>query len=212
MDTIVDKREELIKNLMNIGELIVVPNIFLFVLLFSVTIFTNFNNPDGMVATLVSISFPFCIGYILYPWVRFIKNREDLNKYGLVYRKNWIEGGIIFVSLAILVYCLIILYNRGEVLEYLPLGVNFIFIAIGEEILTRGILIDKLKKIMKLDYAIWVGALIFSFIFHNNGGFMINLLIRFPLGLVLGYMYKYSKSLYGSIFFHLAYNVMVSSI
>lgn len=56
-----------------------------------------------------------------------------------------------------------------------------------------------------------ISSIIFSFIFHLNDSFVGNLVIRFPLGIILGVI-RLKFGLNKSIFVHWIYDVVVSVI
>lgn len=75
--------------------------------------------------------------------------------------------------------------------------------AIGEELLFRGILQTNLEKGLKNPHvAIWLTALIFSFIHFQFQGFIPRVL----LGGLLGYLFVWNRNLWIPIIAHLIYN------
>jgi len=75
--------------------------------------------------------------------------------------------------------------------------------AIGEELLFRGIIQTNLEKGFKKPHlAIWLTALIFSFIHFQFQGFIPRVL----LGALLGYLFLWSRNLWVPIIAHLIYN------
>ena len=75
--------------------------------------------------------------------------------------------------------------------------------AVGEELTFRGVLQQALHRGCKnMHLAVWLSAFIFSFIHFQFYGF----LPRMFLGLILGYMFYYSGSLWTSILMHFVNN------
>ena len=74
--------------------------------------------------------------------------------------------------------------------------------AIGEELTFRGVLQQALTRRCNAHVAIWLSAFIFSFIHFQFYGF----LPRMFLGLILGYMFYYSGSIWTSILMHFINN------
>ena len=70
--------------------------------------------------------------------------------------------------------------------------------AIGEELTFRGVLQQALARRCNAHVAVWLSAFIFSFIHFQFYGF----LPRMFLGLLLGYLFYYSGSLWTSILMH----------
>jgi membrane protease YdiL (CAAX protease family) len=91
--------------------------------------------------------------------------------------------------------------------SYTGLAVNIIIVAllpaIGEEILFRGILIKLLDQMMKnIHLAVILSSIIFSAIHLQFYGF----LPRLMLGLLLGYMFVFTRNLWVPIFVHFVNN------
>lgn len=84
-----------------------------------------------------------------------------------------------------------------------------IFLVVGgvaEEIYFRRIIAQKIFNSKGISKAIWISALVFSIAhWFGNAG----LLYIFIGGLVLGYIYFKTKSLWMSIFAHLSYNLLI---
>lgn len=74
--------------------------------------------------------------------------------------------------------------------------------AIGEELTFRGVLQQALTRRMNVHVAVFLSAFIFSFIHFQFYGF----LPRMFLGLLLGYLFYYSGSLWTSILMHFVNN------
>lgn len=87
------------------------------------------------------------------------------------------------------------------------IAVNIVMIvllpAIGEELLFRGVLIPSFDKIFRnVHLAVWVGAILFSALHMQFYGF----LPRFVLGLLFGYLFIYSRSIWVPVFAHFLNN------
>ena len=78
--------------------------------------------------------------------------------------------------------------------------------AIGEELTFRGVIQQSLAKYLKNEHvAVWLAATIFSAIHLQFFGFFPRLL----LGVLLGYIFLYGKSLIASIFCHFMNNAII---
>jgi uncharacterized protein len=96
---------------------------------------------------------------------------------------------------------LVVMQSLDELL--LNLVVIALIPAIGEELIFRGILQRKLGYIIKnYHVVIWIGAIIFSAIHMQFGGF----LPRMVLGLILGYLFYFSGNLWVPILAHIFNN------
>ena len=83
-----------------------------------------------------------------------------------------------------------------------------ILIPICEEIIFRGVIFGYLKKRYNLVVSLIIQALAFAFI-HGN---IVQGIYTFILGLVLGIIYIYTNSLYGSMLMHIIYNLLGSVV
>lgn len=90
---------------------------------------------------------------------------------------------------------------------------QFFAVAISEEIMLRGVLMDELGKLVSSQRLCCViNAAIFAFIYHSSEPILPNLLIRFPLGLALCYSRVKSGEIYSPIMLHWAYNMFISTL
>ncbi len=95
------------------------------------------------------------------------------------------------------------LLQMDNVLDLLmALLVAAVAAALGEELLLRGIVQGQLFKNLSPHLAIWLAALLFSLMHLELAG----LLPRWLLGVVLGYTYYWSKSLWVPILLHFIFN------
>lgn len=75
--------------------------------------------------------------------------------------------------------------------------------AIGEELLFRAVLIPSFERIFRNAHlAVWIGAILFSAMHMQFYGF----LPRFVLGLLFGYLFIYSRSVWVPVFAHFLNN------
>ncbi len=79
-------------------------------------------------------------------------------------------------------------------------------IAISEEYLFRHVFINEDKGSLILI----MSALAFAFIAHNNELFLVNLCLRFPIGLMLGFIYQKKQDYNSCVLLHFAYNFSFS--
>lgn len=84
---------------------------------------------------------------------------------------------------------------------------HFSVIAIAEEIHFRGVQYEYLKKQYGVIKTVIITSFLFAFLLHLNDGVMSNLLIRFPLGLVLGFI-RYRFGINKCIVFHWVYDLI----
>ncbi|SHN23035.1 hypothetical protein SAMN04488057_11251 [Cyclobacterium lianum] len=103
---------------------------------------------------------------------------------------------------------LVVLYDYWY--EIIPiLFVVAVLAGIGEELLFRGVIQNEIHSILKNPHvAIWIAAVLFSFIHFQFQGF----LPRLFLGGLLGYLYYWSGSLLVPIFVHFVNNVLTFAL
>lgn len=104
----------------------------------------------------------------------------------------------------------IIFVAAGNFPAAIPVLLHYIVSCFGEELLFRGILQKRLSENMNAYIAIVISSLIFALGFHQSGIFIDNILIRFPLSFIFGFLFFKTKSIYPSFALHLAYNMFVS--
>jgi hypothetical protein len=85
-------------------------------------------------------------------------------------------------------------------------------VGFGEEIFARSVILSELQKVFNTYMSVIIDALIFAFVLHSNLDMRINLLVRFPLGLILAFVAVKAKSIYPSIILHWSYNILVTLI
>lgn len=119
------------------------------------------------------------------------------------------------VTLGILVALLMQIFpSYNKVAETISSSTDSIFslvsiiilIPICEEIVFRGVIFGYLKKRYNLVVSLIIQALAFAFM-HGN---IVQGIYTFILGLVLGIIYIYTNSLYGSMLMHIIYNLLGS--
>jgi membrane protease YdiL (CAAX protease family) len=98
-----------------------------------------------------------------------------------------------------------IIYYKDSTSFVLTLLVVALIPGIGEELVFRGIVQNELKDILKSPTgAIWVTGFLFSFIHFQFFGFF----PRMFLGVLFGYLYYWSGSIYVSMFVHFMNNAL----
>lgn len=84
--------------------------------------------------------------------------------------------------------------------------ISNLLICVLEELLFRGFLLNYLNQFFKSHWSILISALFFS-VGHVNYSSIISFIIAFVGGIVIGFLYQKSKSLYAAIGLHFAYNL-----
>ncbi len=98
----------------------------------------------------------------------------------------------------------------GEVIEQLGMGssiISFVYIGIiapiSEEIIFRGVILERCKKVMPYAIANVFQAVLFG-VYHMN---LVQGLYAFALGMCMGLVCIKIKSIYGAILLHMAINI-----
>ncbi len=99
---------------------------------------------------------------------------------------------------------LILLFDKAAV-------IHFFIIAFAEEMHFRVFQYGYIESKIGTKEAIIISSIIFAFVLHLNDMFIGNLLIRLPLGIVLG-LIRYKFGAEKSIYTHWIYDVIVSMI
>lgn len=147
---------------------------------------------------LLLLSTPTIIALVVQPIVL----EKILFKSKVNYSKS-----IIVVILALIS---ILLSSFGNVSERAIVILHFILIGYSEEILYRMIILDKMKSSYTILGSILITSLIFAFISHISEPFLDNLIIRFPLGIILAFLRIKFNNIWLPTIIHALYNVLVS--
>lgn len=83
-------------------------------------------------------------------------------------------------------------------------AIGMMIIVLSEEYSFRHCLISKNSSL----YVVFISAITFAFILHNNEPIITNLLIRFPMGILLGYIYKKNNNFVIVNYIHYIYNII----
>lgn len=97
-------------------------------------------------------------------------------------------------------------------------SIHFMIIAISEELLFREIYYQYLLENINLNsskykflFVMLITSLIFATILHINDNFFINILVRFPLGIVL-FLIRDRFKLRSAVIFHWLYNILLTVV
>ncbi len=91
----------------------------------------------------------------------------------------------------------------------IALIVHYIAVGISEEYLSRVVILKLISEKYGKVASIVISAMIFSFILHNNESFIVNCMVRTPLGLVFGYITNKTNCSYYTMSLHALYDLVV---
>lgn len=167
--------------------------------------------PDNLLKNPHSLwigqSLPLLISFVILPWL-YLAKIEKMKVLQTLVTSGYqvrLDSLLAFVFLAMLLF----LFMNGKLISHYIAISHFAVVALSEEFLTRGILIKKLSKTFTPALCLIISSICFAFIFHSNVSMLMNLLIRLPLGLLLGFLYLKAKNLRTPILVHWVYNVLV---
>lgn len=84
-------------------------------------------------------------------------------------------------------------------------------IAFCEEFWSKGVLFHQARKVFRSDaVVVLTSAAVFAFVTHLSAAPLINLLLRFPVGILTAVVYVRTRSLAWPVALHFAYNVSIS--
>ena len=209
-----EKKENIVEQVIRIVCYISLPLILLMALTVAGSINTDVNNAITLQQVALSFSLPMLLALVVIPLlIKTLCQKTPLEALGF---KKPTFGGIIFCMAAAVVTfaSAAVISGRNDIRQSVyVVAFHFFIVAVSEEIMLRGILMDELEKVFggKILCCILDG-LIFAFVYHSSEPPLANLFIRFPLGFVLGYCRIKSGEIYSPIMLHWAYNMFVSAL
>lgn len=162
----------------------------------------------GHFSALITVWISMIIGMVIFPVIYLRKNDKEvcnLSDLGLVIDlpMDGIIIGLLIVSLIIVKT----IFLGGDIVFALMQNIP---IAFCEEFWSKGVLFTQLRQIFRNDYiVIVIAAMVFAFITHLGNSFVDNLVLRFPFGLIAGFIYYKTGKLAYPILLHLIYNAML---
>lgn len=172
---------------------------------------TSVNDAQGMFQTVFVFSFPMFLFFALIPVCLQLKKGTSIKELGLQLakdKKNFIlliaNGTVAIVIISRLVML------EGNISAAIPIVIQLCTIGISEEILCRGVIYHELEVgFQKKLISVIVSSIIFAFLFHSGDTDMANLVIRFPLGLILAIVRCFTGNVYSGVLMHIWYNTLM---
>ena len=215
----IEKRKEKYSSaLLHVVEYSVIPLLAFMLWVIFVPIFlfggmiTSVDNAQNMQQTVIVFSLPMLLFFAILPVVSQLKRGTEKINLGLKLQKNKKNIIINTVNLCIMLLAFSYVFQQINLSlqEFLPMIIQLIAIGISEEVLCRGIIYYEIRNAFDNKIiAIVLSSLIFAFLFHSGDSDMANLIIRFPLGLILATVRCYTGNVYGSIEMHIWYNTIM---
>ena len=162
----------------------------------------------GHLSSALTVWISMIIGMFIFPIIYLRKNDNAVcNPVDLGLE---IDFPLVVILITLVIIFLIVVKTmifKGDIVFAL---VQNIPIAFCEEFWCKGVIFTQLKHIFKNNYiVILISAIIFAFITHLGQSFLANLVVRFPFGLVSGFIYYKTGKLIYPVLLHLLYNAMI---
>lgn len=164
---------------------------------------------EEIIKLLTHVTPSMIIALIIFPLlIRFFLLKERITEFKFTNDKS----NYLFYAISIILAIIItVIFIKSEDMNLtLLLCIYLLIQTLGEEILFRSTLQQRLNKIMRPSISILITTSLFVWIFHSDVGFIENLLYRFPFSFLLGYVFNYTKNIYSSWMMHFINNLIVS--
>lgn len=153
------------------------------------------------------LTLPTAISLYLFPKLCQRKLMLESNKPLKEIDKKW-KSILCLVGFAVL-YSLVCRKEFESVSMMCMIIFHYTVVSLGEEFTYRKLILGLLDARYKTWIAVVTNAFMFSFILHINENLITNLLIRFPMGVVLGCIAVKTNSIAYTIVLHTIYNLLV---
>lgn len=184
-----------------------ISSISAFILLFLIISFSFFSVRTRESSMLMGLTLPTVISLYLFPKLCQIILLPS--SYKPVNGKIQIAKTILILAVFGVLYIIIC----KEKFESIPMMMVIIFhytaVSLGEEFTYRKLVLGLLHRRYKTWIAVAVSAFMFAFILHISESFLINFLIRFPMGIVFGFIAVKNNTITYTIVLHTIYNLIV---
>jgi membrane protease YdiL (CAAX protease family) len=158
---------------------------------------------------LLTVSLPMLICFAIIPpmWANKFDGIPPKNLGIAIGKKSYLVCSFVVTTILLVfkIFVLPLLFKQ----ECPPLVelVHFAIVGISEEILFRGILLYEAQAFCSTEASIFITAVLFAFVGHATGTILANLMLRFPLGVLLAIIRLRGKSIYPCALLHFAYNI-----
>lgn len=148
-------------------------------------------------------------------WERGIK-KIPFKETGMTVPEDFIYELITAILLLLIIICYNFLLPYSAKINNLTVILNISFIlncfltSLSEEFFYRAILLKKMVKVTGRLSGTVIISIVFSFICHSGAGFTENLIWRFPISLILSYLYLRKNNLFMPVTVHLIVNLLFS--
>ena len=116
---------------------------------------------------------------------------------------------ILFLTGFVVLYVMICWQKFESISMMLVIILHYTVVSLGEEFTYRKLILGFLDRRYKTWIAVVASAFMFAFILHISEDFIINLLIRFPMGIVFGCIAVKTDTIAYTIVLHTIYNLTI---
>jgi len=164
------------------------------------------------------------IGLVLMVWIfRIVIDKQSFFSLGFAWKGYQIDAWTGFFSAVMILFLGSMILVANQNLYFTNAFFNpvdfaagialFVIVALIEEIVFRGYLLNNLLESMHPWWALILTAALFAFLHtQNNYVTILSVVNLFIAGLVLGVNYIYTKNLWFAIFFHFGWNFFQGSV
>lgn len=184
-----------------------------------ITVMAVFLFPDNGSLSLFysSILFTFFAGLLLVLFFRKTFDRQSFASLGFSWKGFGKERMAGFITGVLLITTLSAILWLMKLLQWFVTGTDipgmliifclFVLVAVGEELVFRGYILNNLMQSMPKEAALFFSALLFAGFHSLNPNFNLIAFVNiFIAGVLLGINYIYTKNLWFGIFFHFSWN------
>lgn len=186
--------------------------LLIFFMLVGNYIYLFLNKKNLMLQVMLVQTIPAFFALIIVPSIVYAKSSERTVKELIRPLRGNMFTKCFLVCISVF-YILILCVYKNYTFQIIPFIIHFFVIAIGEELLVRGIITEQLGEIWDNSLFKIIGsAIIFSFIFHSESDISICIFSHMPFAIIMSLIYKKTGTLEMPILIHWIYNVILTLI
>lgn len=178
-----------------------------FILLFLMICFSFLNIRTMEESMLVGLTLPTVISLYLLPKLFQRILDPKINRPANKMFQRW--KAILFLTGFVVLYVMICWQKFESISMMLVIILHYTVVSLGEEFTYRKLILGFLDRRYKTWIAVVASAFMFAFILHISEDFVINLLIRFPMGIVFGCIAVKTDTIAYTIVLHTIYNLTI---
>ncbi|MGM9952549.1 MAG: lysostaphin resistance A-like protein [Intestinibaculum porci] len=176
-------------------------------LLFMIIVFNSIlNDFNSSIEILFNLTLPSFISLYILPKI-FFKRFERVKNKEIIRESFGFKEFALYIFVNLIGFCIAL--RNSNLQDNLVLLFHYDIICYSEEYVYRKLILNVLCTRLSKFLSIVISATLFAFILHINENIFINLLLRFPLGIILGLIATKTKCLRYSWLAHVFYDLMM---